>query len=644
MRRSGLHYNPLVLKRLATWIGLLALTGAAGAGGAGTGCARDVNPPTPLVRYPAQINLGFRTRGSLEDNTWYYFVFNFTAAPSTAEATAPWDDLSTKDRGRNWELYVAYHRDPDTGAQFVTLQRPALPTVLTTAAGPTDAVVGDYNTDNINDIAVACRTAGVVQMIRGRPTEIYNTTYFENPEDIPQAAGPSPSLLLSGDVAGATAEDLLVFYDGDGTTPPFLRVLESDAAGGFTAGADLPLGGAPKDALLADLNGDGHLDLAVLTAGSGAGETALRIFAGDGAGAFTAGAVMGVGTNPVALSSGHLDAANVLDLAVADRGPGTGDGDVRLFFGAGDGTFTAGLVLAVPGPCGGMTVGKFFGATDDVVVTYFGTYRATPTGPDLQGGLAGVFLNEAEGGIQPTPIIAPLGNNPSAVRANYLVALDTGKDTYLDAVVLSGQPGSGGRLLYIQRGGRFTPTGTTDTQFVWQNDTISYITELEPSRLRLGDVDKNGVQDFVIPCPGGGTGTRLCIYYGLGRSNYTSADIYWTDQQPMLLGGQEWLLSPPSVGPNTLQLQIDPLLFYDLALQPPDARDGFIVDFMTGTTGIDLQDNLDHLGEIRDHLNSPVPVPMEPGTLIDEQQAPRANQYQAADPSQDIDYYSVEVI
>jgi hypothetical protein len=82
---------------------------------------------------------------------------------------------------------------------------------------------------------------------------------------------------------------------------------------------------------------------------------------------------------------------------------------------------------------------------------------------------------------------------------------------------------------------------------------------------------------------GGASGT----FYHETRHNYTSADIYWTDDQPESIVAQEWYLDH-TVGPNFFELVVDPVLFYDLARLPPDS---FIVDFMTGTSAIEFDEN-----------------------------------------------------
>jgi hypothetical protein len=647
------HVSPIAIAALAVLLALVPLA-----------CAHDVNGGATTTRYPAQVNIGFRTRGSFEDSTWYYMVFNFTAAPSIDDAHAPVDDVSGDTRGKNWEMYIGYHHEAD-GGYLVTLQRPRIYTLLDAGAlGPTDCAVGDFNSDNINDIAIACKTAGAVQIIYGKTTEIYKTTYFKPADDIVPGVGTQPVLLYAGNVSGTDVADLVVLYAGDGATQPFLRVLESVAesvaVGGFKAKPDIQLGGTPVDALLLDLNNDTKLDLAVLTTDT-AGQGSLRIFTGDGAGGFAPGAVLPAGLNPVQLATGHLDALapEPVDLVVANRGNGDANGtgsSVMVFkgngTGTGDGTFTAvpSQTLNIPGPCEGVAVGKYFGSMDDIGVTYIGSYKVgTVTN---SGGLTAVYLNETTEPLTSStvPSVAALSDNPPGVHPNYMLALDTGNmsgDPQMSSVVLSGRPGTSARSIYIQRSDSVTPTGGTTAAFSWIGDTvITYQTEPGPSRIRVADLNKDGISDFIIPCPNGDGGTTICLYYGLGKSNYTSADIYWTDNQPYVLGKPDWLIgdNAVSIGPNSIQLSIDPLLFYDLAGQAPYMPQGFNVDFMTADEQIDINEYLPpYDGKVIDILDTPVNVKMESGFLDDEQNSPRA-QKQVYPPSQDIDYWSVEVI
>jgi hypothetical protein len=84
---------------------------------------------------------------------------------------------------------------------------------------------------------------------------------------------------------------------------------------------------------VADVNGDGNLDLAVANSGS----NNVTVLLGAGGGAFSPGSPISVGTSPSALVLADFNADGKLDLAVAN----SGDSTVTILLGAGSGSFTA---------------------------------------------------------------------------------------------------------------------------------------------------------------------------------------------------------------------------------------------------------------------------------------------------------------
>lgn len=137
------------------------------------------------------------------------------------------------------------------------------------------------------------------------------------------------SSLAVGDFNGDSKLDVIVenanLYTGGSTE----QVLLGNGDGMFTQGTSLNVGGC---AAAADFNGDGKLDVAVCDPST----NMVTIFLGDGAGNFTAGNVLGVGTQPEAIVAGDFNNDGKLDLAVANLV----DNTVSLLLGNGDGTFT----------------------------------------------------------------------------------------------------------------------------------------------------------------------------------------------------------------------------------------------------------------------------------------------------------------
>src|SRR5262249_31984448 len=101
--------------------------------------------------------------------------------------------------------------------------------------------------------------------------------------------------------------------------------------GAFQPPTTVSTANGPWMPVLADLNGDGNLDLAVTDAGAGK----VSVFLGDGTGAFSAasGSPITVGTTPHRIVAGDFKKDGIYDLAV-----GTSS-DVSVLIGNGAGTF-----------------------------------------------------------------------------------------------------------------------------------------------------------------------------------------------------------------------------------------------------------------------------------------------------------------
>jgi hypothetical protein len=106
----------------------------------------------------------------------------------------------------------------------------------------------------------------------------------------------------------------------------------------FAPHQDYATGSSPLGVAVADLDGDGNLDLAVANAGS----NTVSVLLGDGTGHFGAATDFEVNSQPAAVVAADFDFDGNLDLAVADRG----SDDVAIL--QGDGTGSFGLVAFEP--------------------------------------------------------------------------------------------------------------------------------------------------------------------------------------------------------------------------------------------------------------------------------------------------------
>jgi len=455
----------------------------------------------------------------------------------------------------------------------------------------------------------------------------------------------------AAELTGDALQDLLVLYAGDGGTSARLRVLAGDGDGGFTAyGADQLIEGTPVDWVVGTLDADGLPDVAVLVAGEEtndvqlfyrteiAGETAED----DPTYEWNLSAALPVGDDPVAIAMGTLT-GDLPDLVVADRGSEADAGleeyeDLaRVFINDDAGLFTPGQTLRVTGEITGVATGEMTASSHAVAVAYFPSDESgvrETNESDTELGAIAVFENESDPvDFSPDASVVSFVGDP-----RHLLVFDTAStsDSYESVVVVDGV--ADGSVDETHQTMYILPTTREAGALVWEEKLINYLTgALEPSRIELADFNADGLANDFIICDSADDefGNRVSLFYSLGRyrpegatdpyytsarHNYSSADIYWTDDEPEPLGMlQEWYISH-TVGANFIELNINPQLFYDLTDRETEQ---ISVDFMTGTTPIEYLLNEDQLGEVLDNLTYPIMIPIETDFDNNEQLMPR---------------------
>jgi FG-GAP-like repeat/FG-GAP repeat len=124
--------------------------------------------------------------------------------------------------------------------------------------------------------------------------------------------GNGPVSVVVADFNGDGKADLAIANNGSNN----VTVLLGDGNGGFTAatGSPFPAGNGPASLAVADFNGDGKADLAVVNSTSNG-----LVLLGNGSGGFTAaGSPFAAGTSPQSVAVGDFNGDGKADLVVAN--------------------------------------------------------------------------------------------------------------------------------------------------------------------------------------------------------------------------------------------------------------------------------------------------------------------------------------
>jgi hypothetical protein len=185
---------------------------------------------------------------------------------------------------------------------------------------PRSILASDLDRDGNQDLAVVDTGGGVVWILRGHGDGSFG-------DAVAFTVGRRPFSVVAGDFNEDGAPDLATAdFDDDSIT-----LLLAQQPAGFSAPSRLALEARarPRFVTTADLNEDRHADLVVSsffyrsTDGSTLGANDVRVFVGRGDGSFVPGARASAGTNPGAVAVADLDGDGHQDLAVAES---EGDG------------------------------------------------------------------------------------------------------------------------------------------------------------------------------------------------------------------------------------------------------------------------------------------------------------------------------
>lgn len=309
---------------------------------------------------------------------------------------------------------------------------PASGSPITVGAGPDALAVGDFNVDDIPDLAVSNGKAGTVTVLIGKGDGTFKATVAS-----PITVGTNPDALAVGDFNGNGDPGIVVANAGSNN----IMYLQGNGDGTFKGPVSTPVGTAPSALAVGDFIGSyksttstsGDLSLAVANAGSN--NVTILIGGGNGSFAAATGSPIAVGTAPSALAVADLNNDGILDLAVAN----SGSNNVTVLTGTGTGAFTAASTTSVGNSPSSLAIADFnadnkldlavTNSADSTVTVLLGsgtgTFTAIPTLPATGVGPSGLAVADFNGDgrldlatVDATDNTAAILLQPNAVAAS----------------------------------------------------------------------------------------------------------------------------------------------------------------------------------------------------------------------------------
>ena len=260
--------------------------------------------------------------------------------------------------------------------------------------GAGDFVVGDYGSDKVSVLTRTWPIRGGAAFEPFALSSIGTGAEFsrialgdldqDDSPDLVSTAGsylwdPSTSTFGSGAAHTVGGDVCLADVNGDGRLDLVAALTASNqvsvalglTGGGFGSPTTFATGAGPVRVLVADVNGDGRPD--IVTSNGTAGSVSVLL--GDGGGSFAAPIDTAVGTSPLGIAAGDVNRDGRLDLVVADNGGTT----VSVLLGDGTGAFTTSDVTVGAQPAA-VGLGDFNrdGKLDLVVGTATGSVSVLP--------------------------------------------------------------------------------------------------------------------------------------------------------------------------------------------------------------------------------------------------------------------------
>ncbi len=375
------------------------------------------------------------------------------------------------------------------------------------AYGPSGMITGDFNSDGKLDLAVTDFNLPY-GYLGSNPLAILlgnGDGTFQTPKFFWGAV--SPIALGAGDFDRDGKLDLAIldfssstlwiqFGNGDGT---FQIRSPGGVAPEYVVGAG-SFSNHPRSLVVGDFNGDGMLDLAVAN-DEVSGNSDVSILLGQGDGTFQEQRQFTVGGEPAALVAGDFNGDGKLDLATADGLFSTSPShhDVSVLLGNGDGTFQ---------PWRQFDTGAGTSPNSLVVGDFTGDGKLDLATADFGSNEVSVLLGNGNGTFQAARRFAA-GSHPF-----YLAAADFNRDGRQDLAVDDGT--SVIKVLLGNGDGNF-------------QEQPGFATGSNPTSWVAGDFNRDGKLDLAVANAGSGD---ISVLLGNGDGTFDLAVEYAVGDQP----------------------------------------------------------------------------------------------------------------
>lgn len=344
--------------------------------------------------------------------------------------------------------------------------------------------VGDFDGDGNPDLFVAntctadgpfeCIT-GSVGVLTGNGNGTFRTAVSYN------SGGNGAASVSTADVNADGAQDLIVANacgdgGGYGCTMGSLGVLLNNSNRTFYAARNYGSGGYEADSVaVADLNGDGKLDLVVanLSADPGGPEGTIGVLLGNGDGTLQGAVIYGSGGIAESIAVADVNLDGNLDLVVADQCESSNctSGSIGLLLGNGDGTFQAAISYRLEGFPNSVAVADVNGDGKPDVLT-------------ASNSTVEVLLGNGDGTFQPP------SENITSLDGESLAVGEVNGDGKLDLIVANhgdGTPNSGSVSVLLGNGdGTFQPAVNYSSDAIYTDAVV------------IGDMNGDGKVDIVV--------------------------------------------------------------------------------------------------------------------------------------------------